>query len=158
MGSAQILKIVFKHLHNSIIRIPTYKSSNHEKYLAELGVGSSYIGVCLGALNFAALGFGSIFTTISYFRVSKNRPLKTVTNIPFGKLADNKDNVRWVGASLALCGALGNAIYMCVPKVEAVVFSRVMSGITSSIEPILFGILGRSVQTENQLLIKKTLG
>ena len=92
------------------------------KYLAELGVGSSYIGVCLGALNFAAL----------------------VTNIPFGKLADNKDNVRWVGASLALCGAVGNAVYMCIPKVEAVVFSRVMSGITSSIEPILFGILGRN--------------
>ena len=60
------------------------------KYLATLGVGSSYIGVCLGALNFAAL----------------------TTNIPFGKLADNKDNVRWVGAALTLCGAAGNIIYM----------------------------------------------
>ena len=70
-------------------------------YLELLGVGSSWLGVCIGSLNFAAL----------------------VTNIPCGLLVDHTGNVRLVATALALCCALGNILYVCIRSIEAVVAS-----------------------------------
>ena len=73
-------------------------------YIAVLNGSPSpaYIGIALGALNFAAL----------------------ITNIPFGILVDKIGNVRLVAASLAICAAIGNILYMCIPSVYAVILSR----------------------------------
>ena len=70
-------------------------------YLELLGVGSSWLGVCIGSLNFAAL----------------------ITNIPCGLLVDHTGNVRLVATALALCCALGNILYVCIRSIEAVVAS-----------------------------------
>ena len=70
-------------------------------YLELLGVGSSWLGVCIGSLNFAAL----------------------ITNIPCGLLVDHTGNVRLVATALALCCGLGNILYVCIRSIEAVVAS-----------------------------------
>jgi len=93
-----------------------------------LNIGSNYVGICIAAVNFAAL----------------------LTATPLGRLSDYLGSARYVGSAAAAFCCIGNILYLTVPNIIFIVLSRVFSGIGSGLEPILFGLLGRSYAPEER--------
>jgi MFS family permease len=55
-----------------------------------------------------------------------------------------------VGAFAAGFCVLGNLLYVMVPSIYFIVFSRICSGVGSGLEPILMGLLGRAYSPEER--------
>ena len=55
-----------------------------------------------------------------------------------------------MGSAAACFCCVGNLMYLMIPSIYVIVLSRVFSGIGSALEPILFGLLGRSYSAEER--------
>lgn len=97
-------------------------------YLESLQIGSNFVGICIAAVNFAAL----------------------ITATPLGRLSDHLGSARIVGSAAACFCCVGNVMYLMIPSIYVIVLSRVFSGVGSALEPILFGLLGRSYSAEER--------
>ena len=73
-----------------------------------------------------------------------------VTATPIGKTADYLQSSRLMGVFAISCSLAGNLVYICVPSLPFIIISRILSGIGSGLEPILFGFLGRSCSSKDR--------
>lgn len=97
-------------------------------HLKSINVESSWVGTCIAMVNLAAL----------------------VTATPIGKTADFLQSSRLMGVFAISCSLAGNLVYICVPSLPFIIISRILSGIGSGLEPILFGFLGRSCASKDR--------
>ena len=142
-----------------------------------MNIGSNYVGICIAAVNFAALLTATPLGRLSgkiVFLLKKNLLISNLRIIVF---LDYLGSARYVGSAAAAFCCIGNILYLTVPNIIFIVLSRVFSGIGSGkrvknlffktfvvsilkfqdkklpkkgLEPILFGLLGRSYAPEER--------
>ena len=119
--------LVLPSLNGHLKVSPSFVSQNKSDSKS-INVESSWVGTCIAMVNLAAL----------------------ITATPIGKLADYLQSSRIMGLFAISCSLAGNLVYLCVPSLPFIIISRILSGIGSGLEPILFGFLGRSCSSKDR--------
>lgn len=95
-----------------------------------MNIGSNYVGICIAAVNFAAL-----LTATPLGRLSGKIVflLKKIAHFQptYYCFSDYLGSARYVGSAAAAFCCIGNILYLTVPNIIFIVLSRVFSGIGS---------------------------